>query len=874
MPGEHQFHSFRPYKDDERLREVSPPKGTTHTILPSRPAAPRDFAKTVQAYGQQFTTKGNDSGLLPAIEIKGANARASKSGQNENDELFGRNAAAAAASAKPETSDSKPVVAQRSDQLNPSPIRAMNSVEPKGVTSMAPEKSASLPANNNTNAVSQRATETNRTPLVTQVPSTKQIASADAAVERVQAPAADKLRANDAVAVQTAKQTLGNDSHQKGDQLAKESLGKAPVQDIQSTKAAPASEARLSSTIKQSAPVGSDRPTAQSSVPARSAAADSVKPESTKIESTKGATVDSAKAELKPVAAKTIGSATTPEINKEQHKDNGNSMKADAPSNVRSSENSAAPTAAKRDQIQTGKSEVAARIDVANKHEPIKKDESSTSSNSRTDRSGGRSETSAQPHAITHGGEGSGQGSRSIETGSHDGGAGSKRAPQHDDVRVADKHAEGESPRSVKTDNGRGAEPPTGESHAQPNDKAANNTETGSHGSKNAVRADGQKGSHEQSGDAHANADKHPMGDTGHKDARTDLRELPGESHAGAISSHGDRVIDLHNDKGDNHNLVFEPSTKNANLDYVLDRMIDRLRGSDMSLQTARIDDRKTRQALADFISELEAHRFPFHRFNDSSAVIQAANKLGPEGLRELRALLTAKSDSVFEGVAMNKMYEYRRFIETVLLNVEQTKKPQSRTDKLKDLLAIASDRELYVVKFGQTLRWIAWKALNDASLWSLVAKLNGFVRDMTAPRADVRPTHQPKPGSRIMLPTAEEIKAFRLQAVTTLTTKIASDRTQPMKAVSTAGGDKRNEPVMDLLRGLGSAKCAKCKTIHALSSACNVEDVKTVQAIANTPTTVIRNGGKREQEPAASEVYVMPPSQFLATRINERTAS
>jgi hypothetical protein len=160
----------------------------------------------------------------------------------------------------------------------------------------------------------------------------------------------------------------------------------------------------------------------------------------------------------------------------------------------------------------------------------------------------------------------------------------------------------------------------------------------------------------------------------------------------------------------------------------------------------------------------------------------------------------------------------------------------------------------------------------------------------LSASADSAQQARQPKIGSKLLMPTEAEIAAFRKQIAQETSTRpvlrtvemtVAATKpmrgeeisTKPMKAEEVATKPMQKQelndeeqigtaPVVSLLEGYLRARalCPKCKVVHALTSACNVEDVKTVQAVEQAPNRVVAVSIKEEEGKAPSEVYVLAP--------------
>ncbi|MBK9143893.1 MAG: LysM peptidoglycan-binding domain-containing protein [Candidatus Melainabacteria bacterium] len=144
-----------------------------------------------------------------------------------------------------------------------------------------------------------------------------------------------------------------------------------------------------------------------------------------------------------------------------------------------------------------------------------------------------------------------------------------------------------------------------------------------------------------------------------------------------------------------------------------------------------------------------------------------------------------------------------------------------------------------YTVRFGDSFRSIAMKhpALNDVSLWRLLAEKNGF---STETNAKGTPVAEVKRGMSLVLPNRDEIADFRRKngviAHPSSTRLTGNDLTRSVKMAKDCGSCKATVPA-------GVSMCPDCG--HIFESTTSVNGLKTIFSVVKN-----NNGVKTQEEP------------------------
>jgi hypothetical protein len=279
----------------------------------------------------------------------------------------------------------------------------------------------------------------------------------------------------------------------------------------------------------------------------------------------------------------------------------------------------------------------------------------------------------------------------------------------------------------------------------------------------------------------------------------------------------GKNDVDVRATKQDQANaqtIIIETTKTGKNVDALFDDLIKRIEEKPTGGLSGRLNDEGVRKVLANIIRQLEEGHLPDGKFGNPSEVLRAVRTLGQDALHDLRIRLETKTDgkAIFEQLDVHTQQKCWRFLHLLVSNCEQaSERPTpkhaaervvpARVEEVKNILVSASSRDKHDVKFGETFRWIAWKALGDVRLWPLIAKLNGFTNKS---EADWKAT-QPRAGAKLVLPTEKEVSTFRSEA----RTEDASTAVDPFV-----------DSLLDCYKRTPVA-CKKCGAKHPPASVC-----------------------------------------------------
>lgn len=268
----------------------------------------------------------------------------------------------------------------------------------------------------------------------------------------------------------------------------------------------------------------------------------------------------------------------------------------------------------------------------------------------------------------------------------------------------------------------------------------------------------------------------------------------------------------------DGRRMFIEEPKDGRLVNKVLDSIEARMSGKG-KVSISDLTNPDARRTLAELIERLQTGKYSPKEFKDLTAVLREANKIGKEGLMDLRIRLTTREPAkILEGLDTKTQIQLRKFINLLADNFQSeqhthpdrervrefTLPPEwrstatERMDDFKNQLVDASGRDRYTVRKGQTLGWIALKLYNDDRIALLIAELNGYAH------SDNKVLRQPKPGAKLMLPTAQEIEEFNAQRTSNIFAGIW-------------------DAAKDLFEGYRKAltTCRKCGLKHSAAESC-----------------------------------------------------